>query len=112
MTTSTVEIRVPDATSVQVTDESLTVTLSDGRTLIVPTAWFPRLLNGRSDERDNWELIGQGEGVHWNDLDEDISVEHLLVGVPSLESQASLKKWLSSRLVRKPAARRRLRTKR
>ncbi len=112
MTTSIVEIQVPDAISVDVTDEEFTVTLSDGRTLIVPTAWFPRLLHGSGSERENWQLIGQGEGVHWEDLDEDISVEHLLAGIPSLESQISLKKWLEARpgaklpKMKRPSARR------
>jgi hypothetical protein len=97
MTTSIVEIQVPDAVSSDVTDEALTVTLSDGRTLIAPTAWFPRLLHGSGRERENWQLMGQGEGVHREDLDEDISVEHLLAGIPSLESQKLLKKWLGAR---------------
>jgi hypothetical protein len=82
---------------VVVTDDTLTVDLSDGRTLSVPLAWYPRLLYGSADERQNWRLIGQGVGVHWPELDEDISVEGLLAGQPSSESQRSLKRWLESR---------------
>ena len=79
---------------VDISDESLRVDLADGRTVTVPTAWYPRLLHGTSEERTNWRLIGAGEGVHWPDLDEDISLENLLAGNPSGESQRSLKRWL------------------
>ena len=89
------------ATSVTVTDDALVVELSDGRTVSVPLAWYPRLLHGTAGERRGWRLIGGGEGVHWPDLDEDISVEGLLAGRPSGESQRSLKRWLASR---EPAA--------
>ncbi len=97
MTTSTTEIRVPEATDVTVTDESLTVDLSDGRTISVPLAWYPRLTHATPEERNRWRLIGRGEGIHWTDLDEDISVEGLLAGRPSGESQRSLKRWLELR---------------
>jgi len=97
MSTSTVEIEVPRAESVVVTDDALRVELSDGRAISVPLAWFPRLLNATKKERDNWKFIGKGEGIHWNDLDEDISVEGLLAGRSSGESQASFKKWLEAR---------------
>lgn len=97
MTTSTTEIRVPEATGVSVTDDSLTVELSDGRTISVPLAWYPRLTYATRDERNRWRLIGRGEGIHWPDLDEDISVEGLLAGRPSGESQRSLKRWLELR---------------
>jgi hypothetical protein len=66
----------------------------------VPVVWYPRLLHGTTQERDNWRLIGQGEGIHWPDLDEDISVENLLEGTPSGESQRSLKRWLEERAAR------------
>jgi len=69
----------------------------DGRTVSVPIAWFPRLMHGSPPERSNWRLIGRGEGVHWPDLDEDISVEDLLAGYGSGESQSSLQNWLQSR---------------
>jgi hypothetical protein len=97
MTTSKVEIEISNAVAVEVTDESLTVELEDGRTLSVPLAWFPRLLHGTAKERANWELIGKGQGIHWEDLDEDISVEGLLAGRHSGESQSSLKRWLEAR---------------
>ncbi|NOZ27584.1 MAG: DUF2442 domain-containing protein [Chloroflexi bacterium] len=85
------------AQTVKVTAEELIVELDDGRTISVPLAWFPRLLHGRPEERANWRLIGDGEGIHWPDLDEDIEVQHLLAGIPSQESQRSLQKWLKRR---------------
>ena len=97
MSTSTVERRFVTATQVAVTDDTLTVELSDGRSISAPLAWYPRLLHGTPDERRRWRLIGQGSGINWPDLDEDISVENLLVGSPSAESQPSLKKWLERR---------------
>jgi len=97
MNTSMVELRVARAQDVQATDDELIVALDDGRTIVVPLAWYPRLLHGTREERANWRLIGGGEGIHWPDLDEDISIEHLLAGVPSGESQRSLQKWLASR---------------
>ena len=74
------------------TDDTLSVDLGDGRTISVPLVWFPRLVNGTPKERNNWRLIGRGEGIHWEDLDEDISIEGLLAGHASGESQASFKK--------------------
>lgn len=97
MSTLAIEIQVPYAEDVTVTQEALNVDLSDGRTISVPVAWFPRLLYSIQKERDNWRLIGRGHGIHWEDIDEDISVEGLLAGKPSGESQASFKKWLDSR---------------
>ena len=97
MSTSTVEIELPNAESVTVTDDTLSVDLSDGRTLSVPLAWFPRLFHASPKERNNWRLIGKGHGIHWEEIDEDISVEGLLAGKPSGESQASFKKWLKRR---------------
>lgn len=97
MNTSAVEISVPAAESVIVTEDTLTVDFSDGRSLSVPLAWFPRLLHATPAERKSWRLIGRGQGIHWNKLDEDISVEGLLAGKPSGETQASFKKWLSTR---------------
>jgi hypothetical protein len=82
---------------VAVTDDTLTVDLADGRTISVPLAWYPRLLHGTDRERGNFRLIGGGEGIHWPDLDEDISVENILQGQPSGESQKSLAQWLASR---------------
>ncbi|MCP5523278.1 MAG: DUF2442 domain-containing protein [Verrucomicrobiales bacterium] len=83
--------------SVAVTGDSLSLELSDGRSLSVPLGWFPRLLHGTSEERGRWELIGRGSGIHWPDLDEDISLEGLLAGRSSAESQQSLDRWLKSR---------------
>ncbi|MBA3241734.1 MAG: DUF2442 domain-containing protein [Acidobacteria bacterium] len=85
------------AQNVMVTDDSLVVDLNDGRTISVPLAWYPRLLHGTPEERNNWRLIGAKEGVHWPELDEDISVENLLAGRPSGESQSSFKQWLEKR---------------
>ena len=85
------------ARAVSVTDERLTVELADGRTLSVPLAWYPRLQHGTQEERANCRLIGRGEGIHWPDLDEDISVAGLVAGRSSGESQASLERWLKAR---------------
>ncbi|MFH1116934.1 MAG: DUF2442 domain-containing protein, partial [Pseudomonadota bacterium] len=68
-----------------------------GRTLSVPLAWYPRLMYGTVNERNNWRLIGKGQGIHWPDLDEDVSVQNILLGKPSGESQRSLKEWLEKR---------------
>jgi hypothetical protein len=97
MTTSAVELEIPDAVDVSVTDDALSVELSDGRTISVPLDWFPRLVQGTPEERNKWRFIGRGHGVHWEELDEDVSVEGLLAGKPSGESQASFKKWLAAR---------------
>ena len=97
MSISTIEIAVPYALNVLVTEDTLSVELSDGRSISVPTDWYPRLVNGSHGERSNWRLIGRGEGIHWPDLDENISVEGLLAGKPSGESQKSFKKWLAKR---------------
>lgn len=95
MNISTVEVRVPDATGVEVTEDTLTADLSDGRTISVPLAWYPRLVHATVGERHNWRLVGGGAGIHWPDLDEDISVEGLLAGRPSGESQESFRRWLA-----------------
>ncbi len=76
---------------------SFVVYLNDGRNISVPIIWYPRLLNGNKIERKNYELIGDGEGMHWPDLDEDISIEGILAGRRSGESQNSLDKWLKER---------------
>lgn len=81
--------------------DTLSVELSDGRTLSAPLAWYPRLVNGSPRERSRWRLVGAGRGIHWPDLDEDISLESLLAGRPSAESQESLKRWLEQRSGRK-----------
>ena len=97
MDSSVARTKEPLAQEVRVTDDDLIVELVDGRTVTVPIAWFPRLLQGGPQERSNWRLIGRGEGVHWPDLDEDIRVEDLLAGHGSGETQESLRRWLRSR---------------
>jgi hypothetical protein len=84
------------AHSVRVTTDELIVDLVDGRTVTIPLHWYPRLLHGTATQRRKWRLIGQGDGIHWPELDEDISVEALLAGRPSGESRASLQRWLDS----------------
>jgi len=97
MNTSATEVQIAKARNVRVTDEAITVDLLDGRTIAVPLAWYPRLMHATPPERENWRLIGSGEGIHWPDLDEDLSVEGLLLGRRSGESQASFQQWLDAR---------------
>ena len=97
MTTSAVKLDFANAVDVSVTDDTLTVELSDGRTISVPIEWYPRLAHGTLEEVSNWRIIGRGEGIHWEDLDEDISVEGIIIGKPSGETQSSFKKWLDQR---------------
>ena len=97
MNTLTNNIGAISATHISITQHSLTVELSDGRTITVPVSWYPRLLHATQKERLNWRWIGIGKGIHWPDIDEDISVENLVLGKPSMESQESLKKWLDTR---------------
>jgi hypothetical protein len=73
----------PRAISVETTEDELSVGLADGRTIIVPLAWFPRLLHATPEQRRRWELLGDGEGIHWPDVDEDLSVAGLLRGAPA-----------------------------
>lgn len=100
MTSSALESETPVATAVTVTEDTLNVDLSDGRSIAVPLAWYPRLLHATQVERNQWRLIGKGHGIHWEDIDEDISVEGLLAGKHSGESRASFRKWLDGRRVR------------
>jgi len=81
MTTSLIESA--RALDVAVTDDELTVTLADGRRITVPIVWFPRLLDATPAERAEWELLGDGEGIHWPRVDEDLSVAGLLRGTPA-----------------------------
>jgi hypothetical protein len=97
MTISAGEAQVPSAVGLTLTEDTLSVDLSDGRTLSVPLAWFPRLLHATREERLDWRLIGNGEGIYWPAVEEDISVEGLIAGRPSAESGQSLKNWLSRR---------------
>lgn len=88
---------MPAAQNISVTDDTLTVELSDGRSISAPLAWHPRLMHGTREERAEWRIIGLGDGFHWPTLDEGISVENLLAGHPPGESQRSLKRWLEGR---------------
>jgi len=97
MSILSVSVREPRAQCVTVSQDSVVVDLNDGRTVSAPLAWYPRLLHGTPKERGNWRLIGSGEGIHWPDLDEDLSIESLISGRPSGESQESLKRWLETR---------------
>lgn len=97
MSSSKIDADVPLGTQVHVGDDALRVTLTDGRVISVPLNWYPRLLHASSAERSNWRLIADGIGIHWPDIDEDISIEGLLAGRPSQESDASLKRWLADR---------------
>jgi hypothetical protein len=85
------------AQSVSLTDDFLIVELTDGRSLSVPLAWYPRLQHGTPEERNRWRLIGCGDGIHWPELDEDISISGLVAGRPSGESSVSLERWLKAR---------------
>lgn len=97
MSSSAVDVQEARAQSVAVSDEALTVDLVDGRTVIVPLGWFPRLWHGSKQERSHFEIFGDGTYIHWPDLDEDLTVAGLLEGKRSGESPASLKKWLERR---------------
>ena len=97
MNTSRGDAQTVSATQLVVTDDTLTVDLSDGRSIAVPLAWYPRLQHGTAEERGRWRLIGQGRGIHWPDLDEDISVGSLLAGRTSAESPQSFMRWREGR---------------
>lgn len=97
MSTSTVSASLTIATNVEVSDDTLTVHLSDGRTISAPLAWYPRLSHANLQERNAWKMIGKGQGIHWPAIDEDISVDNLLAGQASTESQQSFKAWLQNR---------------
>jgi hypothetical protein len=97
MSSSTVDTSSSLAIKIHLTEDQLVCQLVDGRTISAPISWYPRLLNGSAAERNHWQLIGGGRGVHWPELDEDISIENLLAGKRSGESQTSFKKWLDAR---------------
>jgi hypothetical protein len=94
LATKQIEVR---ATDVRVTDDALIVDLSDGRTVSAPLAWYPRLLHGTPEEQNDHQMIGDGLGIHWPRLDEDISVEGILAGRGSHERKESFEQWLASR---------------
>lgn len=97
MTTFTAEQQTARAQQVTVTDDAITVDLTDGRTISVPLIWYPRLLHATPEERNNWRLVGDRVGIHWPDLDEDVSIENIVFGKPSGESQRSFQRWLEER---------------
>ena len=97
MSISTVSFEVPGAMTLEVTEDTLTAELVDGRIISVPLAWYPRLVHATPDERDNWELYAGGQHMHWPDLDEDLSIEMLLTGQKSGESHRSFKRWLEAK---------------
>jgi hypothetical protein len=97
MNSLAVEIQEARAQSVTMSEDALTVDLVDGRTIIVPVVWFPRLWHGTPQERNHYEIAGDGAYIHWPDLDEDLTVAGLLAGRQSGESPLSLKKWLDAR---------------
>ena len=104
MSSSAVEIQEARAQSAKVSDEALEVDLMDGRTIIVPLVWFPRLWHGTPQERNHFEIFGDGAYIHWPALDEDLTIAGLLAGRQSGESPQSLRKWLASRKVRNEKA--------
>ena len=97
MTTLILDSAALKATAVQTTEDTLVVELADGRSISAPLGWYPRLFHGTVTERGHFRFIAGGEGIHWPDLDEDISVEGIVAGRPSGESQRSLRRWLESR---------------
>ena len=102
MATSTVELEVPGAKALAVTEDTLTADLADGRTISVPLAWYPRLVHATLEERGRWELHAAGQHIHWPDLDEDLSVEGLLAGRPSGEGRESFGRWLAAKRAGRP----------
>jgi hypothetical protein len=98
MSTLTFETE-PAAVHVTITVEKLIVELADGRGISVPLAWYPRLVHGSPQERQNWQLLGDGYAIEWPDLDEHIGIEGLLAGRRSGESQKSFERWLTARML-------------
>lgn len=92
-------VEVPEARvqDIAISEDSLTVDLVDGRTVVVPLLWYPRLWHGTPEERNNLEIIGDNTLVSWPDLDEDLSIAGILAGRRSGESPQSLKRWLTER---------------
>lgn len=97
MNTLAIEISKSLIESVSFTEDSLIADLSDGRTITLPLAWYPRLTHATATERENWRLIGRGEGIHWPELDEDVSIENIIIGRPSGETQRSINAWINQR---------------
>lgn len=80
-------LRVKD---VRCTDDELIVSIADGRTISVPLVWYPRLLEASSEQRGHWEIAGAGFGIHWPEIDEDLSTEGLLAGAPAPRGRVSV----------------------
>ena len=97
MNSLVIETQEARAQDMAVNEDSLIVNLIDGRTIIVPLLWYPRLWYGTAEERSHFEIGEDGTLIHWPELDEDLSVEGILAGRHSGESQKSLKKWLAER---------------
>lgn len=97
MSSLAAETQEARAQALTVSEDALTVDLVDGRTIIVPLVWYPRLWHGTPEERNHFEIVGDGAYLHWTDLDEDLTVAGLIAGRRSGESPQSLKKWLDAR---------------
>ena len=97
MSSSVLEIQEARAQHISVSDDALQIDLTDGRTIIAPLMWYPRLWHGSPAERSNYKIIGDGKYIHWPELDEDLTVSGVLAGYRSAESAKSLKKWLNGR---------------
>jgi hypothetical protein len=95
--TSVVTLTPTRAVGVEVSNDTLSVDLEDGRTISVPIVWYPRLAYATQEERTNFHISGAGYGIHWPDLDEDIGVEGLMIGRQSTESPESFQRWLENR---------------
>jgi hypothetical protein len=97
MSTSILNQQYSHIIEVRISDDTVAVDLADGRTISVPIAWYPRLLHGMPEERNNYRILGGGDGIHWPELDEDVSLENIILGQPSGESQSSFARWLAGR---------------
>jgi hypothetical protein len=85
------------AIALTISGDTISIDLDDGRSISVPLSWYPRLYHANRKEQNNWILVGEGHGIHWPDLDEDVSIQGILEGNQSSESLRSLKKWLRLR---------------
>ena len=101
---NTVVSDMPRIINIRVTDDSIAAELADGRTISVPLAWSWRLSDATPEQRSNFELIGSGQGVHWPDIDEDISATGMLFGIPARPHKAPGRPKRSPRPTLKPAA--------
>jgi len=97
MSSLVIEIQEARAQHVTINEDSLSIDLVDGRTIVVPLLWYPRLWHGTPEERNNFKIIADGTLIHWPVLDEDLSISGILAGRQSGESPKSLKKWLAER---------------